>query len=524
MSKLKSIAWAICLLLMLTLAPALGADEGQEREEVFSGWLDAEDEFEVGDTDFSIMYANADLFCEFEGKTLTIPEGECRKEQPFEICFLETRKMKDGEEVPDDIHDKDTDTQVKLEVFAYSADLSVLRVFEKTSILPGEYITVKVYINNSGMIKATGISYEEELPNSVAAYQKSCSVKDNTITWKGELFSDRFYTCEYVLHGLESDEFESKAEAVYWNGYEEKKAVHEKDIEVREEALMATFELADSRIGLGEQTGCVINLTNTYEEEIDVKKVSLVVPVGVNLISSDGFSLGLSWSGKLAPEGSKVLEAGLQGIATGEHKLRLMGDYTVSGLRANLSLSEELEIESDIGLDIEHEVPEKMVLGKSYRLKITMANPSKDERLFDLVARAVADLPGFSQKLEDRETIGKNNRFTLIDEDYTPKKDGIFRINITARYESRFGQRFEEEMTIKTTVVPEMEAVDEPAQEEAGDETVEEEAEPKKKLNIRMPTLPSVEDKGARFSGLVLVIATVFLALLLIYLKHKVRY
>lgn len=413
------------LSLALALLPALCLAD----TEVFSGWVDDGDTLRLGDYRLKATYISGKVLAAVGLVQTDIPLGECRRITPFDICFLDSRLLKGGTVVPDDIHDPDVDTQMLLEVSARLAKLEVSRNFGKNTFDISEEVSVSLTVENTGDAPARDVILEDEYPGAVQVAPKlGCDVSYNTVAWHGTIKEGEKLTCSYTLKGQSAKKFASAAAVEYNDGMQEQKAADKQTLEVLEPFLNIEIE-SKSTVRAGDTVQFTVSLKNTLDGAVRVNRIAYTLPGGLALASEEGFKSG-SWEGTV--QDNMTLSFSALAERTGSQTVEVAADYSahVSQLATE---NRKITVKKDIAPDIRYAFEPE-------RITVSIFNPETDRQVKNIRISLVSDI------LNDTREIAVLGRKNIQEAVFgLALAPGRHWATVSVAYENEQGEKFGEE-------------------------------------------------------------------------------
>ncbi len=534
--RMTGLMSVICILFIISLAVLAYAEEdAQKPQKIFDDYVKSGDSFKAGKIKFETLWVDPSMLITFEGNSLNVPLGECRYLSPFNICLNKTRQLLNGEVLPAPIHSEDVETEMLVQVYAKLASLELTRDFGKQKLLIDEETTVRVEIKNTGLADATDVVFEDDYPSAVEVKKASgCDIDNNKVVWTGTLRKGNGFKCEYTIKAVKDKSFTSTASLEYYNGIDKKKVSDTAKLVILEKVIKPAIDLSATRLTIGDMLSILINLSNNYNETININKMAVSLPGSLKILDRGGLSDSNTWKGSISAGESQVFMLKAQAVRTGEYKVSLYAEYLASGVRQNASEQSRFKTSSNLDVEIAPNLDDQLKVGQEGSFMIKLINPSQEKPLLDLEANISSDLPGFKNTSVEKDQLGRNNELVVLDTRYTPEQAGNYYLNISVSYRSEFREKF-----VKTSSWPVKVSTKGSSQGESGpvnstDEQGSNAPESQKAGNkswlssIKLPrlSLPSLSQFGTdegRTAGLVMIGIVIIMGLMLLYLKHRIH-
>lgn len=490
--------WIILFLLIITGTLAY--------PEIFREWVEDEDDFKIGDFKIRPKYVESGALIDIDGTYLNVPDGECRMLRPLKICLNATRKTLDGEVVPDTIHSDDVEHEMLIVVQGLLADITISKEIGKTTLLINEETDVIVNLINNDLGEATQIVFEDEYPDEVKVIEgKGCYVEDNMVFWNGRLGKGESKLCKYSLLALEEKKFSAKAEIEYFNGVEEEDKSVKHTIMIKDYPIKIELDSSKNRLVAGEETVLDMFLTNDEKSEILIRRLEFFPSNGFEVLGSDELDDDNTWRGNI--EKGLNISVVLKAVRTGAHALNTSVLYTIEGVEQEVVESEKFTVSPDVKVELTDNIID-FKIGEEPTVLLEITN--LQERIYDLHAVVVSDAAALNDDIWV-DDIGRNNAYKIINKKLAGLETGTYSVNATITYKNQFGEVFREE-AVKTFDV----AGAKKTQPAGNTETQTEDALPE-------PPRFDMGNTNSKSSGIVIIAGTILAAMLLLYLRYRVR-
>jgi len=493
-----------CILLILVFFSS-----AQTTSSLFDDWADDGGTIKLGDMKLDITWTGDSALIDMGDERIDIPLHECLRMKPFDICLNETRLMKNGKVVPDDINDPYVDTQMHFIITGLLADLSLDRNFEKTTVKINEPILVTVSIKNIGDNSATDVVYKDSYPSGMKiSNAKGCSIFDTDVTWEGTLTKGSITKCEYQITALKKKTVTSKATLEYYDGMKDVKKTDSVGITIEELALDALLSMNKTKLTSGDIINLEMNLSNTKTDEIKVKKLKLNVPKSLRLLDKGELTTSLEWKGNIADE--KVFHVIFKAYRTGDFKANMSVAYEILDVSQQIFQEQKYTIMPDVTMEAKLNA-DAAYTDKDNELSIELFNPG-GPGLLNVKTTIDSDLPEFKQLTFEDERIGSRNIKTHQIK-YTSNETGSYNFNVSVSWKNEVGEVFAQ--NIEKTI------------------TINQVNTQITKNTVINETTKSTQDSKESFFklkqgpesliGIYIILAVIFFAGLLLFIKFKVR-
>jgi len=247
-----------------------------------------------------------------------------------------------------------------------------------------------------------------------------------------------------------------------------------------------------------------IQIENIDDTVVDVKKLKVQIPVGLKILDKGELAADMTWKGDISDMQNFTLI--LQGYRTGAHVITVDIEFEQEGFVQSISDKKTVTVKQDVFADLVENLDDKEDL-------FTAEVYSDIAPVYNIDAEIISDL--FSTIMLRKDRIGVKNIFQILDYDPSEAPPGIHYVNITVIYENEIGEKFYLEKSHEFTVKEAR------AKKQIKEEEVPENVEgPEQEQNIVESFMPKDQEQR---SGIIIISAVVGVALLLLFLKYKVR-
>ncbi len=465
---------------------------------------------EIDDFTFIITmnkYASA-IFVDAGDMYQSVQLYKCKDMESFRICFKNTT-----------YDEEENELYAEVNITRAKPDVSITRTMNQTDDLyVGNEIEVTITIENTGDT-APNIEMTDDYPANFEIYDMEgrCREHENQVYLQGHLDEDEKEECTFIIRPTEETHRSFVAHLKYWNWYrweEEYSSTLTLDIEpvlevmtslVREDyevdGRVYDWEEDNPGIKIGETPRLLVNITNNYDEDININAMEIHLPEDIqyrstghlrfnyknasgdrasNVWYSDRISRIsdrlLRWDGGINEKDSKLFIIKLEAQRTGDQNIIINTEYeyeddledlifkdtitetmrvTDPGIAIRMTLDDDSRLFSaPERLDQEEDSTDIEAL-HPYRLKIYTQNKNKFAKLKDVNIEVLTELAGFKKvhyDLIDEEGQKIPYSFVLIPPGLESSK--TFETNVSISYENEYGERHYNSTEFDITVQP----------------------------------------------------------------------
>jgi hypothetical protein len=478
----------------------------QAKTQVFSDRLLSGESIDIDDFTFIITmnkYANA-IFVDGGKIYQSVPLYTCKSMENFEICFDNTT-----------YDEEDNDLYALVRISRYKPELTITKTINDTELYVGQEAEVTIKIENSEDT-ASQIIMTDDYPSSIEIYdmEGGCSVHENQVYWQGHLEEGKSKECKFIMRGMKELHQSFAAHLKYWDGFkwidkystslpidfepvvEILSSVVREDYEV--DGTTFDFEEENPGINIGETLRLLVNITNKYDDDINIKSLEINLPPDLEYKSTGSLRFNffnasgnrssivwysdrirkvnprqLMWDGKISTnKTSKLFVMNLEAKRTGEQNIIINTKYEYDDMEFTDSMYESFSV-ADPGIGIRLTVddqsrrfsaPERLDEEEDsidlealhpYRITVYAQNLNKYAKLQDINVKTYTELAGFktihySEIEEEEQKIPYS--LTIIPPQVPSSKE--FKTNISIKYQNEYGERHENSTEFLITVVP----------------------------------------------------------------------
>ncbi|MBU2561347.1 MAG: DUF11 domain-containing protein [Nanoarchaeota archaeon] len=491
--------------LVILLFAALFSASATAKTKVFDDRILSGENVDIDDFTFIITmnkYASA-IFVDAGTMYQSIRLYQCKKMESFEICFKNTT-----------FDEEENELYAEVNITRSKPDLTVTRTMNDTELYVGQEAEVTIKITNTGDTAPNAI-LTDDYPAGIEIYdlEGGCQVHENQVYWQGHLDEDKEKECRFIIKGTKELHQSFVAHLKYWDGFkwvDDYSSTLTVDIDpvieifssvVREDYEVdgTTFDFDEDNpgINIGEELRLIVNITNNYDDYIDLNAFELLLPPDLaykatghlrfNYINASGnrssivwYSDRLSkisgnllrWSGRIKEGKSKLFIVKLEARRTGDQNIVVRTDYSYDDMHFNDTKYESLTVR-DPGIAIRMTVEDKSRLFSAaerldedddsidlealhpYNIKVYAQNVNKYAKLKNVDVKVYTELAGF-QPVHYAEIDEEGQRIpysiVLIPSNLEASKQ--FKTNVSIEYTNEFGEKKDNSTEFLITVQP----------------------------------------------------------------------
>ena len=433
----KRLFWIVFLLF---LPSALSLTE----ESLYSGIVRGGQTITTDNFEFYFQVApEGGVLIEYNGQRTIVLESSCKIKDGLNFCVGNISFAYRNVTVWQDIY------ETTAEISAMKGELGITKTIEKTTLMIGETSDVELFLENTGSKEIQNVVFKDSYPTSIGiADVVGCSFNrnNNSVEWKGDMKSNVKQTCSYTLKGLSAVEYDSKAEASYFDGITAQNAYSDEvEITVQNYSLYVEHNLNKSSLEIGSFVNVSFALENINDGDISVQSFKIDVPTGFKIIKKDsGLNKQgqvLSWKGSLASNEVKNFTVELQAVRTGDTPIYIEEKYKAGEFTRQFKKPIETEVYCDC-LAINHEISGKVVPGEEILFRVYLLNPSYINNFKDVKISVFSNIPFAEQVSNYIQALDKKKSLILYDYKINVPVEGSYYYNLTIGYKSDYGQYF----------------------------------------------------------------------------------
>ncbi|MFH1316886.1 MAG: hypothetical protein ABII01_05175 [Candidatus Woesearchaeota archaeon] len=469
----------IFLGLFVILISSFTIAEDEDYHEIFSDYVVDGETFTADGVEYFLGVNENNAFLEFNDKRILLDNGECKDDNDIRYCIGAINESYHNATLDQYIY------QAEVEVKVPITELEIERTFSNENPLKGESTKVTTKISNIGSIKAENITFNDGFDNFIISAIDTCTIEGNNVTWTGDISGGNFIICRYTLRSFNAVDYESIAEASYFNGYEMTTVTDEFDLEVSNLSLDIKTEVSPEYIEVGDIFNFTINLNNTdSENNVIITLFEITPPEYVKLDKKYGgiaYTSGLfRWTGgSLPPEDGKNFLITFTAEKQGDFTFDTNIQYSFNRIRENLELSIPFKVEG-YNLKLSHNLKELYESEEEVQVLIDVKNPSLK---YDFEEVEI-DISSYFQNINGKVALGRigrgSTKSAVNEVIYMPlvgdKKDYYINATMTFRPSTSTVSETINEV-IKISAAPEGWTGEEESEAEINDSEISEEAQ-----------------------------------------------
>ena len=497
----KRLFW-IVFLLFLPLALSL------TEESLYSGIIRGGQTVTADNFEFYFQVApEGGVLIEYDGKRTIVMESSCKVKDNLNFCVGNISFAYRNVTAWKDIY------ETTAEISAMKGELGITKTIEKTTLMIGETSEVELSFGNTGSKEIQNVVFKDSYPISIGVTEVvGCSFNrnDNSVEWRGDMKMGVTKTCSYNLEGLSAVEYDSKAEASYFDGLTvQNDYSDEVEITVQNYSLQVEYNLTKSRLEIGEFINTSFDLKNIRDGDISVQSFKIDIPTNFKIIKKGGWldkkGQILSWRGSLESNEVKTFTVELQAVRTGNTPIYMEKQYKVEEFTRKFTEPLEMEVYCDC-LAVNHEVPDEISPGKEIRFKVNLFNPSYANKFKDVKLGVFSNIPFADQISNFHSVFDERKSLILYDYKINVPVEGDYYYNLSVGYKSDYGQYFKLNKYISIeggTVKEEVEEVFEEYSEEVNETSKVEPEEPEEEeiVSAENATEEEIETSSFEIEG-----------------------
>ncbi|NQU79688.1 hypothetical protein HQ545_08025 [Candidatus Woesearchaeota archaeon] len=472
--------------------------------EVFDGEILSGESIDIDDFTFIITmnkYATA-IFVDGGEMFQTIALNDCEKMEAFRICFDNTT-----------YDEEDNELYTVIRILRREPDITILRTANETEIYVGKESQVTITMTNTGD-HAEEVILTDDYPTSIEISEMDggCRIHENQVYWNGHLDEGDEQICTFNIKALEEFHQSLVAKLVYWDGFKYVEefsttmtidfipvveifiALVREDYEIDGNSF--DFDEENPSASIGETVRLIVNITNNYPDDIDVEKIDISLPPGLEYAGigslrfnyvSGGENLSsiwsskairkindklLRWTGRINENDGEIFIIKLKTRSSGENNINFETIYGYDDLEFEKRSQEGFNV-GDLGVPIRITVddtsrlfsaPERMddiddsidiQSLHTYRFTVYAQNANPYSELEDVEIIIDTDLADFPTRNYD--IIDEQGRVLPFSGEIVPpyvEKSTSYSLNVTVHYTNEFGEKHTNKSEFDFDVLP----------------------------------------------------------------------
>ncbi|MBL7054497.1 hypothetical protein ISS05_01940 [Candidatus Woesearchaeota archaeon] len=418
-------------------------------ESLYSGTVKDGEIVSVDDFEFKFTVASeGGVIIEYGTQRTLVMENNCKYKDNFHICVGDISFSYRNVSRWYDVY------EAVIDISVVKGTLTITKTIEKTKLLIGETSEIELFLENTGSKEVQNIIFKDSYPSSIGITGiEGCAFNrnNNSIELKGSLIPHVKESCSYTLTGLEAVEYDSKAEASYFDSIAAQTAYSDEvEIKVYNYSLQFEHSLNSSALEIGKFINFSFVLENIYDENIAVSYFKIDIPSGLKILKSKDLNQQgqtLSWGGELESNEKRNFTVELQAVKTGNTPIYIWKKYQVEKLTREFKDPININIYCSC-ISISHEISDKPIAGKETTFKVYLSNPSYINDFKDLRIDVSSNIPFAEEISSFYPVFDKQKSLSLYNYQIKVPEQGAYHYNISIGYNSDSGQYFSTEKNI----------------------------------------------------------------------------
>lgn len=442
----------LCMLILPVLAPNVFSIY---EEILFSDTVEDGDAVNISgkEFEFRIDPQSKKVFVEIDVSGVIVENGECKIKDSLDICVQNVSFSYRNYDPWYDVY------KAEVKVYQIKAKLDVAHTIEKENLLIDEETTGVLSFENTADVPAKDVTAAMPIPSNLEVTEiEGCKQASGIILFKNDVAPRQIRACTYKAKGISPGDYELRANVTYFDGVENKVTVSGAlEGKVYNYSLAISYDTSKSAFDISENFNMSIILENINDEhDLKVTVMSIKIPERILVVKKPKETTGsgrlLGWSGALKPKEKKSLDFELEGLITGDYTFSADGSYKVDKFLREAHKSQGININCSC-LRIEHDFSQNIVVaGQRAVLIADLVNPGPNDFRNVRVSYA-ADVPGIEPRSSTYSSIRAGERIRIFGSSViAPGLGEAYYFNVTAAYESAFGEIFAKKESIPIKV------------------------------------------------------------------------
>ncbi len=344
-------------------------------DKVFSDWVFSEQTIILDNKEFYFKIGS-------EGNSVLI-----RSDDDYNILSLNSckdwdikRKICYNESFYESVGDPSNKAYI---IFYYKKPkLNISRTIDDNIILVGEEATYSVTIYNRGEKDARDVYFLEDFPDNIVLKSvNGCSYNGNDVYYRGNIQQGGSKSCSYTITTTNPVDFTTSASVSYNNGFEDL-INYSSALRLYSTNVLALNSTIENRtIQINEKTNFYINLTNEGIKPIDVEKLTIRIPEGLNVTYEGARKVSkgkYKWSDTLYSNSTKGIFFILEGLKTGGSEILINVDYEIDNEKYKITNYKENIVVEDKGMTLDSGISEGQRFDANTPISISLIGINKN--------------------------------------------------------------------------------------------------------------------------------------------------
>jgi uncharacterized repeat protein (TIGR01451 family) len=462
----RTLIKVVFLVVLLISSFSVFAATGEEL--ITDSWFYEGDKIHLSGYDFTIDISGNKVYINYDNGYYLLDSGDCESKEITKICYND--KTYDSSKEED---------KVQLKFYTVFPVISITRTIEDNSLSIGDYSTISIELENTGLRTAENIVYEEILPEilEIKQFSDDFEIIDNRIRWTGILDVGESKLLNYDIKGKKIGTTSYKATTTYNDGFTEKESSSSSLSVTVSSPQTITITTNSTSISVGDMIDLDINIKNSQSSKITVSNLEIYLPDNfyVDYVDDDSTQSEENkfiWNGDLDYNESKNFDFKIRARYDGKQDILVKGNLIKDNIAADFEedksitvqekeliiktlITKETNIDSSTtsGITISSTDDKEMESFQEGRFLVYVQNPYPSMTLKNMVISVnspVAKISGISiDELKPNENKKVIDRTIVAPEVKSSEKLKIItKAEFSSEYNQEYSEILEEDLVI----------------------------------------------------------------------------
>ena len=409
---------------------------------IYSGTVDDRDSVNITGKAFYFRIDRSGIASiDVDTSGVIVKNGECRTKNGYDICIKNISFSYRNYEQWYDVY------KALVEIYQIKSKLEITQTIQNSKLLIDQETSAEISFENTADVIATDVIGTVKLPYNLAVSDfDGCKYTSDTVLFSSDVGPRSTRKCVYKVMGMSSGNFDLKANVTYFDGTAKVSASSNLvSGKVYNDSLSINYQIDKNKIKINENANVSVSIENTNDQyEIFLTTFSITVPEKISVIrkprDTNANGNTFNWAGFLKPGEVKNFSMEIQGPIVGSYAITTSSTYKEDKFLREAKKELNLGVYCDCPY-LFHEFA-KSSNNENLILRASIINPISDV-FKDLKISYKSSIPGVGDFSRIYGTLNPNDLINIFDEAIKkPDSNSFYTFNITANYESSYGENF----------------------------------------------------------------------------------